>query len=706
MREITMFDMQASCKEVEDALFYLSRIEAVKIEGGFLVIYNGLTIERIEKNNKKRYTAEDYKKLSSFYEGRIQQIHIVGEYARKMIDDYKAALEFTDDYFQMNYSAFLRKYFRGSRGDEIIRSITPAKFRKLFGQLSASQLKIIKDKDSKNIVVAAGPGSGKTRILVHKLASLMHMEDVKHEQMLMVTFSRSAVTEFKRRLTELVGNAANFIEIKTFHSYCFDLLGRVGTLEKSGAVIREAIRKINTGEVEAGRITKTVLVIDEAQDMDADEYELVRTLMKYNEDMRVIAVGDDDQNIFAFRGSSSNYMKRLMDEQNSALYELTENYRSKKNLVEFSNEFVKRLSRRLKKTPITSKHADNGTIKLFCYSSGNLIEPVVKNVLSTGLSGPTCILTLTNEQAMQITGLLLKYGMPARLIQSNEGFNLYNLAEVRFFLNQLRLEDGVYAIDDETWIKAKRRLEERFSRSTNLEMCRKMIADFEKTNTKTKYKSDLDIFIRESKMEDFYDGNTDTIFVSTIHKTKGREFDNVFLVLDQFGKDIENSNAPANLPVPIKAFEKDEDKRLLYVALTRAKCNLTIHYNGNYLDSIKVEGLIRVSDSRAYKQPAQLVMQLSHRDVLLDSFARCQGRISRLRSGDELKLAEGWCCDAKGNRLFRFSKAFLNKIEEMVQKSYKSKYAKVLFVVYWKKENSDREIQIVLPEVYFERQEK
>ncbi len=81
-------------QQVEEALFYLSRIEALSIEGGFLVIYNALTIERIEQNNKKRYKVEDYQKLNQFYQNKVQQIHIIGEYARKMISDFRDALQF------------------------------------------------------------------------------------------------------------------------------------------------------------------------------------------------------------------------------------------------------------------------------------------------------------------------------------------------------------------------------------------------------------------------------------------------------------------------------------------------------------------------------------------------------------------------------------------------------------------------------------
>ena len=82
-------EIKVSIEDIEDSLFYLSRIDAIKIEGGFLVVYNRLTIDRIEQDNKRRYKNEDYQKLNQFYENKVQQIHIVGEYANKMIGDYK-----------------------------------------------------------------------------------------------------------------------------------------------------------------------------------------------------------------------------------------------------------------------------------------------------------------------------------------------------------------------------------------------------------------------------------------------------------------------------------------------------------------------------------------------------------------------------------------------------------------------------------------
>ena len=70
----------------------------------------------------------------------------------------------------------------------------------------------------------------------------------------MVTFSRAAATEFKKRLVELIGNAANFVDIKTFHSYCFDLLGKIGSLDSVENVVHDAAEMIKNGEVEPEKL--------------------------------------------------------------------------------------------------------------------------------------------------------------------------------------------------------------------------------------------------------------------------------------------------------------------------------------------------------------------------------------------------------------------------------------------------------------------
>jgi ATP-dependent DNA helicase RecQ len=437
-----------------------------------------------------------------------------------MIKNYKEALQFVDDYFVLNYTSFLRKYFPGSRQDEIKRTLTPEKFEKLFGSLSPSQLEIIKDSQNKNIVIAAGPGSGKTRVLVHKLASLLLTEDVKHEQLLMLTFSRAAATEFKKRLLDLIGNAANFIEIKTFHSYCFDLMGRMGNLSSSDKVLETAIEKIKINEIEKSRITKTVLVVDEAQDMNSDEYKLVNVLMEQNEDLRVILVGDDDQNIYGFRGADSKYMQQLITEKAAKKYELVENYRSKNNIVTFVNQWAERINNRLKVLPGFAVSSENGNIEIIQYNSTKLIIPLADSIEQASLSGSTCILTKTNEEAIQLTGLLVHRGMHAKLIQSNDSFNLSDLYELRYFSTLVMKNPTSPLISDEEWEKAKSQISLHNQHSTKLEIISIIIKQFELTNPVKKYKSDWKAFLTESKLDDFVKIDNETIFVSTIHKAK------------------------------------------------------------------------------------------------------------------------------------------------------------------------------------------
>jgi ATP-dependent DNA helicase RecQ len=313
--------------------------------------------------------------------------------------------------------------------------------------------------------------------------------------------------------------------------------------------------------------------------------------------------------------------------------------------------------------------------------------PLTEDILSaTGLSGTTCILTQKNEEAFQVAGLLLtKKGLQAKLIQSNDGFGLYNLAEIRFFLNELKLDDEVFTISDDVWGNAKRKLIDRYKQSSKFEICNNLIKDFEAINTKRKYKSDFEIFIRESKLEDFINENGETIFVSTIHKAKGKEFDNVYLMLENFDA------------------TKDEKKRQLYVAMTRAKQNLTIHLNGNYLDNITVENLERIEDKGIHLPPNELAMHLSLKDVWLDYFISRQHLVSGLTSGDILTINGDECTTPKGQSVLKFSRQALSAIEVQRQKGYHLKQAKVNFIVYWLKEGAEQEVKIILPELYFEK---
>ena len=141
--------------------------------------------------------------------------------------------------------------------------------------------------------------------------------------------------------------------------------------------------------------------------------------------------------------------------------------------------------------------------------------------------------------------------------------------------------------------------------------------------------------------------------------------------------------------------------RQLYVAMTRARRYLSIHYNGNYLNNISAENLEDVEDYWPYDEPSRLAMQLTHRDVWLDAFIACQRPIERLRSGDELTIDEGCCKDQQGRIVLKFSQQMASKIETIKQKGYMPHKAVIRFIVYWRKEEIGREFRIILPELYF-----
>jgi len=664
----TLQDVQL--EDVEEALLYLSKIGALKLEGGFLVLYNAMDIRRI-KDNRLRYKQEDYRMLNEFYKQKIQQVHIVGEYANLMVKDYNAALQYVQDYFQMDYKRFVSKYFKGERVREIERNVTPEKYKQLFGTLSDKQMEIIADKESRCIVVAAGPGSGKTRVLVHKLASLLLLEDVKHEQLLMLTFSRAAATEFKQRLMDLIGNAAHFVEIKTFHSYCFDLLGRIGNLDDAKGVVSRAAHMINDGEVEPNRIAKTVLVIDEAQDMSAEEYALVNALMKANEEMRVIAVGDDDQNIFEFRGSNSKYMSQLLNDYDGRFFEMTENYRSSRHVVDFANAFVGRIKGRMKNAPIMSMSQENGSVNVTRHASALMYQPLVNDLVKHRGKGTVCILTQTNEEAVILVALLRKYGIKGKLIQSMDGIRFWNMAEVRLFLKYIDAETHTPFITDEVWENSKRKTLSEYASSSSLCYLQRCIQLFEETN-KAKYLTDFKEYIFESSPEDFCDLQNANVVVSTIHKSKGMEFDDVYMLITE----------PLHLT--------DEVLRRYYVGITRAKKRLYIHTNSMLFDSFITS--YKDVDKKDYEMPNEIVLQLSHKDVNLGYFKSRKKEVLSLRAGQKLHYDNNYLYDIKTNKpVCQLSQKIQAELSTWKERKYFVSEVSIRFVVAWRPKDASKE---------------
>ncbi len=688
--QISLFSNEpVSYKELETSLLYLSKINSLQLEDGFLVLYNALEIHRIEKSNLIKYKVDDYEKLNNFYKMKMQQIHIVGEYANMMVRNSKQAQTFVSDYFTLDYKMFLNKYFKGNRMDEINHNITPEKYHEIVDSLSERQKQIIEDKNSQYIMVAAGPGSGKTRVLVHKLASLMLLEDVKHEQLLMLTFSRSAAIDFKEKLHQLIGSAASFLAAKTFHSYAFDLLGTMGDLGKAKSAVEMAVAKIKEGEIEHSKITKKVLVIDEAQDMDEHQFALVQALIEENEDMRVIAVGDDDQNIFEGvhqkAGSKSVDLNRFIELYKAKKYELVENYRSVKKIVDFTNLFVQDIPNRLKINPIQAVSDEEGSVKVRKFDSPNMEYPIVEHLKKYPPQGTVCVLTQTNDDALKMTALLNHENIKAKLIQSSDGFSLYDLVEFRDFVKWLSKNENP-VISSGEWDTSISKLEDVYQKSSLLPICLKALKVYQKHNDRL-YRNDLKLFLMESKISDFERGKENEVVISTIHKAKGREFDRVYMMI----KDQRASTA--------------QGRRVLYVGFTRAKKQLYVFHCCPFLDKYAPA----IKEKAMYPEPAEIILQFGHKDMWLDYFyGEINGegdglkkRIFKLHSGDSLKYFQGRLYDDSGskNPVAVLSKAAKEKISHLDDLGYSVKQVRIRYVVAWHNKEREKPCPIILPEI-------
>ena len=259
--------------------------------------------------------------------------------------------------------------------------------------------------------------------------------------------------------------------------------------------------------------------------------------------------------------------------------------------------------------------------------------------------------------------------------------------EIRYFLKKINKRIASPLISDELWEEAKQQTITKYKDSSCLDYIKNFFSAFEKTN-KAKYHSDLNEFLFESKLEDFCGDGVATIFVSTIHKAKGREFDTVYMMLN-------NQDA-----------DKEDDIRKLYVGITRAKQDLYIHCNTPIFHNNEKQNIHYQYDMSIYPEPEEIALQLSMRDVNLGFFKDKKETILKLVSGTSLNYNNGFLQTSSGENVVYLSKAKREELKDWYEKGYLVKSAIISCILAWKGKDDEEECAVILPDLVLQKQKK
>lgn len=323
---------------------------------------------RYQPNHGRTLNTLDYAEFESDNARRFARVHLVEQLLACTSENGVRAL--IQDYFEQPLEVLYRTRFGQTISEA--PSCRHADLQRI-QDLSPAQKRIVASRE-RTLLVVAGPGSGKTRTIVHRIAHLLRVERVAPQRILVVAFNRAASREVRKRLFDLVGADAVYVDVLTFHALALRILNinlaelAVQSGRNKGDVLKtalaEALTRLTGDQQEDGeeqaRLENFVgrydyVLIDEYQDIDEEQYGLVKLLVGHGrgEDRErtrynLWAVGDDDQTLYQFRGAKPKFLQQFEEEYATKRQVLSSNYRSGPAIVAVSNALISRSSNRAK----------------------------------------------------------------------------------------------------------------------------------------------------------------------------------------------------------------------------------------------------------------------------------------------------------------------------------------------------------------------
>ena len=355
-------------KLLDRALLWLHEQEVVRLNKGLAVFRPAMTIH-LGQDRQRRFLKANFMPLDLHYKDQTLQVHVMAEFAQRGLRAMAEALRLTMDYFRLGQDDFLRRWLPNKEKD-LSRQTSAESWRSIVENLkNPAQQCIVADDRERNVLVLAGPGSGKTRVLVHRIAYLLRVRRENPRSIIALAYNRHAAVEIRRRLAELVGDDARGVLVYTCHGLAMRLVGasfsnRAERLDDDAfkAVMCQAVALLRGDglppeEVDEHRTRLLAgfrwILVDEYQDVGREQYELIaalagRTLADEDDKLSLFAVGDDDQNIYAFAGASVRFIRQFEADYHAKPVFLTDNYRSTARIIHAANAAIEPAAERMK----------------------------------------------------------------------------------------------------------------------------------------------------------------------------------------------------------------------------------------------------------------------------------------------------------------------------------------------------------------------